>query len=143
MVPEKLQGSNGAYKGNGKYDKGHLAPAADFCFNTTAYRESMFYTNTAPQVDYFNEHLWESVEEAVRDSCRKYGKVKVYTGCVYGKERLRGIAIPSAYWKVIVYGQNQMAGWWSVNAITGNKKPESIMRSPDAISREVNVVFRP
>ena len=131
LVGNNLQAFNGVYKNNGVYDKGHLSPAADFCFNAKAYRQVMYYTNTAPQQEYFNEHLWEAVEEATRDSCRQYGNIKVFTGCLYGNKKLDGIAIPTAYWKVIIYDGGKKAAW-----LGQNKKPSS--NQPDTIKDKVS-----
>ena len=99
------QANDTVYK-HSNYDKGHLTPDADFRFNNAAEAETFIYTNAAPQQSYFNEHLWASIEAHVRSICRKYGNVKVYTGCLYSAKKLHGIGIPAYFWKVILYKVN-------------------------------------
>ncbi|MDB5232997.1 MAG: non-specific endonuclease [Chitinophagaceae bacterium] len=99
---ESKQASDATYD-DPAYDKGHLSPDADFRFDDDAEAETFLYTNAAPQLDYFNEHLWANVEKHTRDVCKEFGNVKVYTGCLYSSKKLNGVGIPAYYWKVIVY----------------------------------------
>ncbi|MFI5133630.1 MAG: DNA/RNA non-specific endonuclease [Chitinophagales bacterium] len=105
------------------YDKGHFTPDADFRFNDDAEAATFLYTNAAPQQDYFNEHLWANLEKHVRDICSQNGDVKVFTGCMFGAQKLHGIDIPAYFWKVIIYkvnGQKVKEAYKSKN-----KKPAS------------------
>ena len=49
------------YKGSG-YDRGHLAPAADFKWSSTAMSESFFMSNMSPQKPGFNRGIWKKLE---------------------------------------------------------------------------------
>ena len=48
------------YKGSG-YDRGHLAPAADMKWSTTAMSESFFMSNMSPQLPGFNRGIWKKL----------------------------------------------------------------------------------
>ncbi len=61
------------YKENGKtvydgfgYDRGHLAPSADFKWSKTALSESYFYSNMSPQLADFNREGWAKLEGMLR-----------------------------------------------------------------------------
>jgi len=54
------------YDGYG-YDRGHLAPAADFRWSRTAVDSSFYYSNMSPQLPAFNREIWAELEAALRD----------------------------------------------------------------------------
>ena len=53
------------YDGFG-YDRGHLAPSADFKWSKTALSESYFYSNMSPQLAEFNREGWANLEGMLR-----------------------------------------------------------------------------
>ncbi|MFT4662862.1 MAG: endonuclease G [Patiriisocius sp.] len=57
--------SNIVYDGFG-YDRGHLAPSADFRWSYTALSESYFYSNMSPQLPEFNREKWGELENHLR-----------------------------------------------------------------------------
>ena len=59
------------------YDRGHLAPSADFRWSKTALSESYFYSNMAPQLPELNREKWASLENMIRDYVIE-NKVQVY-----------------------------------------------------------------
>jgi DNA/RNA endonuclease G (NUC1) len=121
LISAKYQVANDAeYLNNGKYDKGHLSPYSAFYFDLTAAKESMFYTNTAPQYSFFNEHPYERLEQHIlKDLAIKFDSIYVYTGCIYGGDKMKYVPIPIFYWKVIKYG-NKLEGWLCPNEVTSN-----------------------
>jgi endonuclease G, mitochondrial len=96
------------YDGFG-YDRGHLAPSADFRWSAKALSESYFYSNMSPQLPAFNREAWGAVEDKIRGYL--YGKkgtdLYVLTGPVLtpGLKKIeRGpnnVSIPELYWKVV------------------------------------------
>lgn len=54
-----------AYDGFG-YDRGHMAPSADFKWSKIALSESYFYSNMSPQVGDFNRLKWAELEGWLR-----------------------------------------------------------------------------
>ncbi len=51
---------------NTGYDRGHLAPSADFRWSKRALSESYFYSNMSPQKPEFNRGKWSQVEDFLR-----------------------------------------------------------------------------
>lgn len=56
---------NYSYDGFG-FDRGHLAPSADFRWSFNALSESYFYSNMSPQRAEFNRGGWAELEDALR-----------------------------------------------------------------------------
>ncbi|MDD3687734.1 MAG: DNA/RNA non-specific endonuclease [Bacteroidales bacterium] len=65
LTTEKDDGSL-KYDGFG-YDRGHLAPSADFRWSPVALSESYFYSNMTPQLPEFNRELWADIESFMRE----------------------------------------------------------------------------
>ena len=89
------------YRGS-EYDRGHLAPAADFCDVSSTF----FMSNMSPQKPRFNRGVWKRLEEWVRNQVRLGGAIKVVTGPVLndnlktiGKNK---VSVPEFYYKVII-----------------------------------------
>ncbi len=59
------QDSTYEYDGYG-YDRGHLAPSADFRWSKKALSESYFYSNMSPQAPEFNQKIWAELEGVLR-----------------------------------------------------------------------------
>lgn len=100
------QADNYDYRNSG-YDKGHMAPAADFKWSEKAMDDTFYYTNCCPQKPYFNRHAWEKLESRVRSWAGKFGCLYVVTGsivgdCVNGKLGANQITIPDAFYKALL-----------------------------------------
>ncbi|NNC82495.1 MAG: DNA/RNA non-specific endonuclease [Flavobacteriales bacterium] len=65
FLKELQPDSSYVYDGFG-YDRGHLAPSADFSWNRTALSESYFYSNMSPQHPDFNRESWAELEATLR-----------------------------------------------------------------------------
>ena len=119
LIDAKYQVANDKeYLNNGSYDKGHLSPYSAFYFDIAAAKESMYYTNTAPQISFFNEHPWERLEQYVLKTLSPtIDSIYVYTGCLYGNKKMKDVPIPDYYWKVIEY-KNGEECWLAPNIET-------------------------
>ncbi|MEO6405631.1 MAG: DNA/RNA non-specific endonuclease [Ferruginibacter sp.] len=90
------------------YDRGHLAPSADFRWSKTALSESYFYSNMSPQVADFNRGGWGDLEDAIRAYVYTHPGSQLYvvTGPLLNDSLLRiergihKVAIPKQFWKV-------------------------------------------
>lgn len=58
--------TNADYSKSG-FDRGHLSPAGDNAWSSTAMQESFYYSNMSPQVPSFNRGIWNRLEEKVRE----------------------------------------------------------------------------
>lgn len=94
------------YDGFG-YDRGHLAPSADFRWSQKALSESYFYSNMSPQKPEFNRERWAELESWIRTYVIDFKKsVFVVTGPVL-KDGLKqqgenGVSIPEQFFKIIL-----------------------------------------
>lgn len=93
------------------YDRGHLAPSADFRWSATALSESYFYSNMAPQLPELNREKWAELENLIRDYVVKHHEqVYVVTGGVLkeglptmkNEGRVNEVSIPEYFYKVIL-----------------------------------------
>lgn len=71
FLKEKKADGKFKYDGFG-YDRGHLAPSADFRWSEKALSESYFYSNMSPQLGDFNRLKWAELEGWMRDYVIKY-----------------------------------------------------------------------
>lgn len=94
------------YKGSG-YDRGHMAPAADFKWSEEAMSDTFYLSNMSPQVPEFNRGIWGDLEAIVRQMAVDNEKIYITTGPVLtdgpyktiGKNK---VAVPNQYYKVIL-----------------------------------------
>lgn len=76
--------SKNAYYRNSGYDRGHLAPAADFKYDSNHKRDTFSLTNISPQHPTFNRVVWLKLEEWVRSLVPKLEKdVYVISGPIW------------------------------------------------------------
>ncbi len=64
FIKKEVNGKT-VYDGFG-YDRGHLAPSADFRWSKKALSESYFYSNMSPQAPEFNRGAWAKLEGVLR-----------------------------------------------------------------------------
>ncbi len=99
------------YRNTG-YDRGHIAPAADFSWDSLAMSESFYLSNICPQGHDFNAGIWLDLENKVRDWARRDSAICIAAGPVLTdrgfpkpKEYLRHsnkVVIPQYFYKVIL-----------------------------------------
>ena len=102
------------YDGFG-YDRGHLAPSADFRWSAKAMSESYFYSNMSPQRGTFNRESWADVEGSMRSYLYRNRETQLYvcTGGVLTDDLPvieRGpnkVSIPAQFYKVIIDLKNE------------------------------------
>lgn len=102
------------YDGFG-YDRGHLAPSADFRWSSIALSESYFYSNMSPQVAELNRGTWAELESMLRGYMYRHSKTQLYivSGPVLNDQlpkierSINGVSIPKFYFKVVLDLNNQ------------------------------------
>lgn len=104
----KTEDGKTKYEGFG-YDRGHLAPSADFKWSADALSESYFYSNMTPQTPDFNRKHWADVESFCRDFVINADKdVFIVTAPIITenmkimKRSPQKIAIPYYHYKIMV-----------------------------------------
>lgn len=83
------------------YDRGHMAPAADFNWSLDALRETYYFSNVCPQAPDLNRGTWREIELEVRNLA-KHGKVNILTA-PYGwtSNRCGRLPVPAQFIKVV------------------------------------------
>ncbi len=88
------------------YDKGHLAPAADMAWDSTAMCESFYMSNMSPQTPSFNRGVWKRLEDQVRTWAEESDTLWIVTGPVL-RDSLptigtHHVSVPEFFYKVIL-----------------------------------------
>jgi endonuclease G len=97
------------YDGFG-YDRGHLAPSADFRWSETALSESYYYSNMSPQLADFNRVAWADLESTIRGYIFRNPDRQLYvvTGGILEEDlpvierSLNRVSIPNYFFKVVL-----------------------------------------
>lgn len=92
---------------NSGYDRGHLAPSADFKWSARALSESYLYSNMTPQRPELNRERWAQLEDMLREYVvSKQRPLYVVTGPVLdrGLDSIgpNRVAVPKRFYKVAV-----------------------------------------
>lgn len=94
---------------NNTYDRGHMAPSADWTSSEADNNTTFFLSNFLPQTRDLNAGPWERLETALRDSVAGGREAYVIAGGVFDNGvglgtllNLGKIAIPNAAWKIAV-----------------------------------------
>lgn len=114
----KTKKEDGYYEYDGfGYDRGHLAPSADFRWSKNALSESYFYSNMSPQLAEFNREKWGELEDILRGYIYNNPTTQLYvvTGPLLNdtlpkiERGINKVSIPAYYYKVVMDLTNQKA----------------------------------
>jgi endonuclease G len=103
---DSIKTSDNADYANNEYDKGHMAPAADFACDKDKLKNTFTYLNCALQQENLNRGVWRFLETYERNLA-KVGTVKVIIELHYSKTSKvlpSGATIPDGFTKTIVTG---------------------------------------
>ncbi len=93
------------YGGSG-FHQGHLAPAEDFSFDSTAMTESFYMSNMSPQHPSCNLGIWKRLENEVRRWAENYDTLFITCGPILTDSLTtigeNNVSIPDFYYKVIL-----------------------------------------
>ena len=134
------------YKRSG-FDRGHLAPCADFTYSTTTMLESFFMSNMSPQVPSFNRGKWKVLESRVREYAFKYDSLLIITGPVLysikEKETIgdNNVTIPKYYYKIIIELKDNNSVSFLMPNIKINDAIDSYIISIDSIEAITQIDF--
>ena len=110
-VPVQFRATLKDYTGSG-YDRGHMAPAADFYYSTQAMSESFLLTNMMPQIPGNNRGIWKYTEEYTRSWAEAFGEIYVITGTIYDQNPKaigNKVLVPSFLYKIVIVPSNNTA----------------------------------
>lgn len=137
------------YRSSG-YDRGHLAPAADFKWSDDAMSDTFYMSNMTPQEPSFNRGIWADLEAVVRTFAYDNGIVYVVTGPVltdgpYETIGSNEVSIPKNFYKTILdYSGSERKGIAFVLPNEGSDKSlQSYAMSIDDAERITGLDFYP
>lgn len=87
------------------YDRGHLAPSADFAWDQNANNMTFVMSNMVPQTPGLNRDAWKRLEDQVRKWACGEEKVTVITGPVLSgtlPKLKSGLEIPQEFFKIVI-----------------------------------------
>lgn len=113
FVKQKDAKGETVYDGFG-FDRGHLAPSADFRWSASALSESYFYSNMSPQDPLLNREKWAELEGAMRAYViDNKVTLTVVTGPVLSdnlkkiSRSVNQVSVPEYLYKVVYDAKNQ------------------------------------
>ena len=131
------------------YTRGHMAPAGDMKWDTTAMRESFYLSNVCPQDHNLNDGDWKVLEEQARSWAYKYGSVYIACGPIMSNNPevigRNNVAVPDAFYKVLlckINGQWQALGFVFDNK-PGHRQLHYYCRSIDEVENLTGIDFFP
>ncbi|GGJ62786.1 DNA/RNA non-specific endonuclease [Deinococcus aquiradiocola] len=134
------------YRASG-YDRGHMAPAADFVGGDTQMTQSFYLSNMVPQNGELNRGFWAGLEDATRACVRSLGEAYVLTGPVFeGRVRTIGpdrVAVPSSLYKIVVSGNSARAFLIPNRAVPKSSRFPRYETTVDEVQRATGLTFFP
>lgn len=141
--------NDGSYTYDGfGFDRGHLAPSADFRWSSVAISESYLYSNMSPQRGSFNRGGWAKLENLLRSYVIEKGTaLMVVTGPVLHdslkvvERGVNKVSIPEFYFKVAYDTLNNVGiGFLLPNTLI-DKPIENYAVSIDEIEKVTGINF--
>jgi endonuclease G len=132
------------------FDRGHLAPSADFRWHREALSQSYFYSNMSPQRPGFNREIWAEVEDEMRNYVfRTERPLWVITGPVLkddlpiSERSINGVTIPEEYYKIAYDPQVGKAIAFIVPNQKSFNKPKDYVKSVREVETLTGIDFFP
>lgn len=96
----------GDYRNSG-YDRGHMAPSADFRYDQEAQNATFFLTNICPQHTQLNTKAWARLEEQCRNWAKRDSTLIIIAGPVLSDVLSQSIGddnvtVPDRFFKVVL-----------------------------------------
>lgn len=113
------------------WSRGHMAPAADFRWDSDAMDETFYLTNICPQNFTLNAKDWNYLEGRVRSWAGRYGRVWVVTGPIvgtnmYGTIGEHEVVVPDAFFKAVLIFKD--GSYRSIAFVMGNDAERYYLR---------------
>lgn len=129
------------YTGSG-YDRGHLAPAANYKFSQKATDETFVMTNICPQTPELNRRSLLALEDYVRDLVEFHDTLVVLTGTYGDAGKIKSkVTIPEKVWKIAIDKRDNevltVIGWIYLNG-KSRQSVETTKVSIDDIEQLIN-----
>ncbi|MGM0649136.1 MAG: DNA/RNA non-specific endonuclease [Bacteroidota bacterium] len=132
------------------FDRGHLAPSADYRWSKTAMSATYYYSNITPQRPDFNRGGWAKLENFLRDYViQNETPVVVYTGPVLSDDlpvierSVNKLSIPEYHYKIAWDKENQRSIAFVISNDRLDKPIETYAVTVDSVERLTGLDFFP
>lgn len=133
------------YYSNSGFDRGHLAPAADFKFSKIGIHESFSMANIAPQYPKLNRGNWKQLEKYIRSLTKYVDTLYVISGTIVKSKETKiknKIIVPTHFYKAVIGIKNNKfkisCAWIFSNTINNIQEEQlSINKLEKIISRNL------
>ena len=131
------------------YDRGHLCPSADNCWDAIAQKQSFLLTNICPQDHKLNVGDWKELESQCRKWAKKYGCIYIVAGPILmkGEHKTIGknkVTVPEAFFKVVLCMEGQPKAIGFIYRNEGDDRPKSYyVNTIDEVERITGIDFFP
>ena len=131
------------------FDRGHICPAGDNQWSSTAMQQSFLMTNICPQHPNLNRGDWNEMENACRRWAVEYGDLVIVAGPIYYKGNHKKIGrnkiqVPEAFFKVVLtLGDNPRAVGFIYKNNRGNLPKDAYVNTIDDVERITGIDFFP
>lgn len=148
----KTKTEDGSYEYDGYgYDRGHLAPSADFRWSEIALSESYFYSNMSPQLPEFNREIWAGIEGFFRAHIYNNPTKDLFiiTAPVLNenlpkqKRSVNNMSIPEYHYKIAVDFEDSKGIAFLISQTNLDYPMESFVVSIDSIEAITGINFYP
>jgi endonuclease G len=147
FLKTKISEDKYEYDGYG-YDRGHLAPSADYRWSQTAMSATYFYSNMTPQHPDFNRGKWASVEAFFRAYVMENEtELIVYTGPVLYdnmpkvERSVNEMSLPDEHYKIAIdMGNEQVIAFLMPNQRIDNPLEDYVV-TIDSIEKKTGLDF--
>ena len=131
------------------FDRGHMAPAADFATSREAMSATFLLSNMAPQRPALNRGIWAQLEKDIRLLAQGHGALCVLTGGLFLDSLERPVeasvfigphrvAVPSHFFKVILC--EHADGMWEMFAFVMANSSSALPGGPRQYMKSVDEV---
>ena len=137
---------------NSGYDRGHLAPAADFSWSETAMSESFYLSNMCPQEHGFNAGIWSQLEAKVREWAARDSAICIASGPVlppmettktFKRIGNGNVLVPTRFYKVVLspFGKHPKAIAFVMEGHNSKQPLSSFAICVDSLEKLVGMDF--
>lgn len=133
-----------------RWDRGHLCPAGDNKWDSTAMYESFLMTNASPQDKALNSGTWNQIEMQCREWAKQYDEIIIICGPLFLDQEhdtlgTHRIVVPEAFFKVVACLDEEHP--WGIGYICRNndgfRKRDLYENSIGEIERITRIEFFP
>lgn len=134
------------YKKTG-FDRGHMAPAADFSYSASAMSESFLLSNMVPQYHNPNAGIWSEAESFAREKAMQQD-IRVISGPMFETLPVQyigsGVCVPTSTFKIVIEPNGNTTSFVvpNIRTIPREAQLQDFVVPKEEIERRLGVSFK-